>query len=156
MENALAIVRGIKAPIKVERGTSEVQPDLFGDLLQGVEALRQQDHVGLVDGSHGDRREDVAMIIDEGNDLVALLVFVPRVPDAIPPFLATVFLPSPWSMLVSRCFSAARWRTLARNACQSDPSSAHLAKTLYTVVECMAGVPLASCGTGRHFHCIPV
>ncbi len=56
IENALAIVRGIKAPIKVELGTSEVQPDLFGYLLQGVEALRQQDHVGLVDGSHGDRR----------------------------------------------------------------------------------------------------
>jgi hypothetical protein len=56
IENALAIVRGIKATIKVETGTSEVQPDLFGYLLQGVEALRQQDHVGLVDGSHGDRR----------------------------------------------------------------------------------------------------
>src|SRR2546430_9848915 len=69
----------------------------------------------------------MAMIIDDGNDLVALLVFVPRVPNAIPPFLATVFVPSPWSTLVSRCFSAARWRTLARNACQSDPSSAHLA-----------------------------
>src|SRR6266446_9020899 len=74
IENALAIVRGIKATIKVERGTSEVQPDLFGHLLQGVEALRQQDHVGLVDGSHGDRRSDVAMILDDGNDLVALLV----------------------------------------------------------------------------------
>ena len=56
IENALAIVRGIKAAIQVEIGTSEVQPDLFSDLLQGVEALRQQDHVGLVDGSHGDRR----------------------------------------------------------------------------------------------------
>ena len=67
------------------------------------------------------------MIVDDGHDLLALLVFVPRVPDTIPPFLATVFVPSPWSMLVSRCFSAARWRTLARNACQSDPSSAHLA-----------------------------
>ena len=33
MEHARAMVRGIKAPIKVERGTSEVQPDLFGDLL---------------------------------------------------------------------------------------------------------------------------
>src|SRR5439155_16265224 len=43
--NARAIVRGIKAPIKVERGPSEVQPDLFRDLLQSVEALRQQDHV---------------------------------------------------------------------------------------------------------------
>jgi len=34
-------VRGIKATIKVEIGPSEVQPDLFGDLLQGVEALRE-------------------------------------------------------------------------------------------------------------------
>src|SRR6266436_988943 len=134
IENALAIVRGIKAAIKVERGPSEVQPDLFGYLLQGVEALRQQDHVGLVDGSHGDRREDVAMIIDDGNNLLALLVFVSRVPNTIAPFLATVLVPSPWSTLVSSCCSAARWRTLARNACQSDPSSAHLAKTLYTVV----------------------
>src|SRR6266850_2835548 len=61
------------------------------------------------------------MILDDGNDLVALLVFVPRVPNAIPPFLATVFVPSPWSMLVSRCFSAARWRTLATNGdCSRD------------------------------------
>ncbi len=65
IENALAIVGGIKAAIEVERGPSEVQPDLFGYLLQGVEALRQQDHVGLVDGSHGDRRSDVAMIIND-------------------------------------------------------------------------------------------
>src|SRR2546422_3074528 len=67
------------------------------------------------------------MIVDDGNDLLALLVFVPRVPNPIPPFLATVLVPSPWSTLVSSCFSAARCRTLARNACQSDPSSAHLA-----------------------------
>jgi len=39
IENARAIVRGIKATIKVEIGTSEVQPDLFGYLLQGAEAF---------------------------------------------------------------------------------------------------------------------
>jgi hypothetical protein len=74
------------------------------------------------------------MIVDDGNDLLALLVLVARIANAIAPFLATVLVPSPWSTLVSRCFSAARCRTLATNACQSDPSSAHLAKTLYTVV----------------------
>src|SRR5207253_9406700 len=67
------------------------------------------------------------MIVDDGNDLLALLVFVPRVPNPIPPFLATVLVPSPWSTLISSCFSAARCRTLATNACHSDPSSAHLA-----------------------------
>ena len=33
IENALAIVRGIKAAIEIEIGASEVQPDLFGHLL---------------------------------------------------------------------------------------------------------------------------
>ena len=56
IENARTIVGGIKAAIEVEIGTSEVPPDLCGYLLQGVETLRQQDHVGLVDGRHGDRR----------------------------------------------------------------------------------------------------
>ena len=54
IENALPIVRGIKAAIEVEIGASEVQPNLFGHLLQGLQPLRQQDHVRLIDGSHGD------------------------------------------------------------------------------------------------------
>ncbi len=69
------------------------------------------------------------MIVDDGNDLVALLMFVARVANPIAPFLATVLVPSPWSTVRSSCFSAARCRTLATNACHSDPSSAHLAKT---------------------------
>ena len=55
IENAFAIVRGIEATIEVELGASEVQPDLFGHFLQRLQALRQQHHVGLIDGSHGDR-----------------------------------------------------------------------------------------------------
>ena len=39
IENALAIVRGIKAAIEVELGASQVQPDLLGHLLQGVQTL---------------------------------------------------------------------------------------------------------------------
>jgi hypothetical protein len=56
IENALAIVGGIKAAIKIEIGTSEVQPDLFGHFLQRFQAFREQDHVGLIDRSHRDRR----------------------------------------------------------------------------------------------------
>src|SRR5215813_2671786 len=67
------------------------------------------------------------MIVDDRNDLLALLVFVPREANAIAPFLATVLVPSPWSTLRSSCCSAARCRTLAMKVCQSDPSSAHLA-----------------------------
>src|SRR5215813_6058135 len=67
------------------------------------------------------------MIVNDGNDFLALLVLVAGIADAITPFLATVLVPSPWSTLRSSCFSTARCRTLATNACQSEPSSAHLA-----------------------------
>ena len=70
------------------------------------------------------------MVVGDGDDFLAFLVFVARVANAIPPFLATVLVPSPCRTLSIELFSAARCRTLATNACQSDPSSAHLAKTL--------------------------
>jgi hypothetical protein len=54
IENALPIVRSIKAAIEREIGTSEVHPELFGHLLQRLQALRQQHHVRLMDGRHGD------------------------------------------------------------------------------------------------------
>src|SRR5215510_1832082 len=67
------------------------------------------------------------MVVNNGDDFVAFLVFMARVANAIAPFLATVLVPSPCSMLRSSCFSAERWATLATNACQSEPSSAHFA-----------------------------
>jgi len=70
------------------------------------------------------------MIVNDGDDFLALLVLVAGIADAIAPFLATVLVPSPWSTLRSSCFSTARCRTRATNACHSDPSSAHVAKTL--------------------------
>jgi hypothetical protein len=62
------------------------------------------------------------MVVDDGDDFLALLVLVAGIADAIAPFLATVFVPSPWSTLRSSCVSTARCRTLATNACHSDPS----------------------------------
>ncbi len=56
IENALPIVRGIKAPIEVEVGASEVQPDLFGHLLQRLQTLRKEYHICCIDGSHWGRR----------------------------------------------------------------------------------------------------
>src|SRR6267378_3880867 len=72
VEDALAIAGGIKAAIEVEVGPSEVQPDLFGYLFQRLQALREEDHVGLIDRSYGDRRSDVAMMVNDGDDFLAL------------------------------------------------------------------------------------
>src|SRR5919199_83672 len=55
-------------------------------------------------------------------------------PDILGPLFATVVGPPPWSTRRSTCFSLARFRTLATNACHRDPSSAHFAKTLSTGV----------------------
>ena len=149
VEYALAITCGIKAAIEVEIGVSEVQPHLLGYLLQGVQALGKQHHIGFIDGSHGDGSQDIAVVVDDRDDFLTLLVFVARVADAIAPFLATVLVPSPWSTLVSRCFAAARCRTLAMNTCQSDPSSAHLALDRHaSEVHCWPFLP-ALLRTGR-------
>jgi hypothetical protein len=52
IEDTLTIVRGIKASIEIQLGSSEVQTDRFGHLLQGLQSLWQQDHIRLIDGSH--------------------------------------------------------------------------------------------------------
>src|SRR5215475_5776601 len=109
-------------------GSSKIQTDRFGHTFQGFEPLRQQHQVRLIDGSHRERRQHIAMVVSHGDDLLALLVFVTRVAKPVSPFLATVLVPSPWSIRTSSVFSSERWATLAMNACWSDPSSAHLAK----------------------------
>src|SRR6266851_688860 len=83
------------AAIEVKVGASDLHPHLLGHLLQGVQPLRQQHHVGLIDRSHRDRGYDVAMMVEDGNNFLPLLVFVSRVANAIPPFLATVLSPLP-------------------------------------------------------------
>ena len=55
IENARAMVDGITAAIEIAISTSAVQPGLCGHLLQCFQALREQNHVRLVDGSHGDK-----------------------------------------------------------------------------------------------------
>ena len=94
------------------------------------------------------------MIVDDGNNLVALLMFVARVANPIAPFLATVLVPSPWSTVRSSCFSTADashwlrtparaihhppiWQKLCRRSCSEWPAC------------------LVSFGMGKHFHCIP-
>src|SRR5712691_11950874 len=89
------------------------------------------------------------MIVDDVDDFFAFLVLVAGIADAIPPFLATVLVPSPWSTLISRRFSVARCRTLATNACHSDPSSAHVALDRHaSEVHCWPFLP-ALLRTGR-------
>jgi hypothetical protein len=156
MDNTLPIVRGIKAPIEVEGGASQVSPALFGYLRHGFQALGQEHPRRCMDGSHGDRSQHRARVVDARDDGLARLGLGPCVAKPIAPFVATVVVPSPWSPRLSRGFSAARCRTLAPKACQSDPASAPVAQTVSMLVSGMAGLPWVAVGTGKPVHCLPV
>jgi hypothetical protein len=76
IEDRLAIDSGIKAAVEIDLRTSELQPNLFGHLLQGVQTLGQQNHVRLIDGCHGQGSQHVAMVVGHGDDLLPFLMFV--------------------------------------------------------------------------------
>jgi hypothetical protein len=52
IENTLSDVLGIKARVKIQIGSCEVQTDRFSHSLQGFQTLWQQEYVRLIDGSH--------------------------------------------------------------------------------------------------------
>src|SRR5215475_15729898 len=109
IEHALAIVRGIKASVEIQIGSSKLQTDRVSHLLQRLQTLRQQHHVRLIDGSHREWRQHIAMVVSDGDDLLALLVFVTRVTNPVSPFLATVLVPSPCRIRTSSFCSSERW-----------------------------------------------
>jgi hypothetical protein len=76
IENALPITCGIKAAIEIDIGASEVQPNLFGHLLQRLETLWKQHHVRGIHGSDWQGREDVAMVFGDGDDLLPFLMLI--------------------------------------------------------------------------------
>ena len=155
MEQALPMVRGIKAAVEGEGGAAHVAPDRLGSLLQGLQARRKEPHRRVMDGSHGAGSADRTMVVRDRADLLALRVFVPCIPPALPPFWATGWVPSPGRRRRARGFAVARGATLAPTACPSDPASAHLAKTLSPGVAWLAGGPWMAVGTGQPCHGIP-
>src|SRR5437764_11653923 len=102
IEEALPIRPGIQATIEVEVRTCQDQPHLLGPLLQGLAALGQQHPSCGVARSHRDRRSHRAMVVADRAAGVPLLVCVPRDPTALPPGVAPVWVPSPWSPRASR------------------------------------------------------
>jgi hypothetical protein len=95
IENALPIVLGIKSRVKIQIGSCECQTNRFGDQLQASQTLRQEHHVGCVHWCNWAWRDDITMVVRNGQDLLPLLMLVARVANPISPFLATVLVPSP-------------------------------------------------------------
>src|SRR5262245_1730138 len=148
-------VRGIKAPIAVARGALQVQAELFGHRLHGLQPVGTPEHRWLLHGHHGDGSSDRAMGVRDGAHWLPRVGFGPRVANALAPFCATVWVPSPWRTLPSRGFAVERWATRAMTACPRDPSWAQVATPWSTGGSGRAGVPWGSVGPGRHGHGLP-
>ena len=69
--------RRLTAASEVARGSPESSTTLVGPPGQRFPARWEQDHGGLIDRRHGDRRSDGALRIGAGHPLLALLGFVP-------------------------------------------------------------------------------
>src|SRR5215475_7653928 len=128
IEHTWAMVRGIKAGVAMQIGSFPIHTAPLGHPLQGVEPLRPQPQVRLLDGSPRQWRPHIAMVVSHGADVLPLLVRVTRVAHPLAPVFATVLGPSPWRMRTSRVFSAERCPTLALHACCREASAAPLAK----------------------------
>jgi hypothetical protein len=87
LEDQLPLALRITATLEGERGASGVSPHRFGPLLPGGQPLGPQAPGRLLDGSHGDRRSDVALMVDDGQALLALLRLRARVAQPLPPCL---------------------------------------------------------------------
>ena len=56
IENAFAIVCGIKAGVEIDMGASEVQTNLLGHLLQRFQTIWQQHHIRFIHWRDGEGR----------------------------------------------------------------------------------------------------
>lgn len=93
--NDIFVVNRIKPRIQGEGFTHEWKVHLGGECHQSCQGLGENDTVIAVLRFDTDGAKDEAVIFVSGELLLPFLVLVPRRPEVIPPFLATVLEPSP-------------------------------------------------------------
>jgi hypothetical protein len=136
-----ARVRGITCGVESQICPWAWKTDRVGAPLQASSPLRKPPGVGASHGRQGAGSEESALGIGQGDHLLPLRRCIARIPHALAPFFAPVGVPSPCRTRPSSFFSSARGPTLAMKARWSDPSAAHWATALSTVVSWMAGWP---------------
>jgi hypothetical protein len=77
LEDALPMVRRIKAAIEIARGPSAVSPDLCRHFFPRLEALGQQHPICFIARSHGHRRSDIPSVVEDRAAFVPRLVCIP-------------------------------------------------------------------------------
>src|SRR5271166_2189295 len=67
--------------------TVDLQIRQSGHALQGVQSVRKEHGIGFIHRRHGKRRQHKAVVLDDREDFLALLMFVAGIADAISTFL---------------------------------------------------------------------
>ncbi len=86
MEDRLAIRLGIAPAIPIELGAFERQTRRFGHPLQGLQAFGYQHRIRFIDGCDREGNSHITVVVDDGDNFLALLVLVAGIPHAIPAF----------------------------------------------------------------------
>src|SRR5262245_21844690 len=99
--DGVLIIFGVQAGIQGERRPAESDPNTTGKVAKGCQGFGPNDRLVLVDGFDRHRSENKAAVCHAGERLVALLMFMAGVANAVPPFFPTVVEPSQWRTAVS-------------------------------------------------------
>src|SRR5271166_5944144 len=116
VEDRFTVAPGIEPTIEIEIRTVDLQIGQSGHTLQGVQSIRKKHGIRFIYRRHRKRGQHKAVVLDDRDDLLALLVFVAGIADAISPFLRDGVGAIAMQNAESRWFCSARCRTLAMNA----------------------------------------
>ena len=83
---ALRLRRRIEATIEIEIRAFETQARQLGHPFQGLQPLGEQHRIGFIDRCHRQGSQHIAVVVDDRDDFLPLLMFVAGIADAIPAF----------------------------------------------------------------------
>ncbi len=86
IEDRLAIGLRIEPPIEIEVRAFQHQARQLGHPLQSLQPFREQHRIRFIDGCHRQGSQHIPVVVDDGDALFSLLVFVTGIADAVPAF----------------------------------------------------------------------
>jgi hypothetical protein len=95
VEDRLRILPAIVDPIQADNCSTQVDTNGTGYSCHDRQCVAEKRRFIVVAGSRDKWRDDIAIPVAEGNDLIALDLLMPVEADVVAPFFAAVVVPSP-------------------------------------------------------------
>src|SRR3954465_4080654 len=87
VEDRFAIAPGIETAIEIEIRTLDRQIRQSGHALEGIQSIRQEHGIGFIHRCYRKRGQHKTVVLDDREDLLALLMLVAGIADATAAFL---------------------------------------------------------------------